>query len=261
MHQNIIGKNVRITKNVRAHIAEKMQNIKIHADKIIDANIICEYINNEYVVVGTVTFGKKVFHDKEKQNDLYVAIDTMFQKLERKIRQEKEKMVAKSKQAQVEKGLDATLESNNDENTYSINNVSIYSKPLEEFDALTIFNSDKKHYMAYFPIIRDDDLYSVKIGKNPVFIFKGNHDNTFEIFSHENEWHMEQVALTKDNNIDISNYRKYLIEEYNVSEAVHYLTVNTDAKFIVYESSVTGQIEGLYKESESSFVLIRIFDI
>ena len=28
MHQNIIGKNVRITKNVREHIANKMQGIK-----------------------------------------------------------------------------------------------------------------------------------------------------------------------------------------------------------------------------------------
>ena len=259
MHQNIIGKNVRITKNVRAHIAEKMQNIKIHSDRIIDANIICEYINNEYIVGGTITFGKRVFHDTETESDLYVAIDAMFQKLERKIRQEKEKLVAKSKQAQVEKGLEDTT--NNDENTYSINTVTIYSKPLEEFDALSIFNTENKYYMAYFPIIRDDDLYSIKIGKNPVFIFKGNHNNTFEVFSHENEWHMEQVAITKDNNIDISNYRKYLIEEYNVSEAVHYLTEHTDAKFIVYESSVTGQIEGLYKESETSFVLIRIFDI
>ena len=79
MHQNIIGKNVRITKNVREHIANKMQGIKIQADRIIDANIICEHIHEKYIVHGTITFGKKVFHDEEKEKDLYVAIDMMFQ--------------------------------------------------------------------------------------------------------------------------------------------------------------------------------------
>lgn len=263
MHQNIIGKNVRITKNVREHIANKMQNIKIQADRIIDANIICEHIHEEYIVHGTITFGKKVFHDEEREKDLYVAIDTMFQKIERKIRKAKERTIDKSQRAVVDK----TIKAEEDEDTYSIKTVGIYEKPLDELDAVLHFNSDKNPFMAYFPIKRDEDLYNVKIGKYPSFLFREGKDNVYEIYDTENEesnhtsWNIDKVKATPDNNIDASESAEYRIEEFNVSEAVNYLIENADKKFVVYLSSITEQIEGLYKESNNSFVLIRMFDI
>ena len=257
MHQNIIGKNVRITKNVREHIANKMQNIKIQADRIIDANIICEHIHEEYIVHGTITFGKKVFHDEEREKDLYVAIDTMFQKIERKIRKAKERIIDKSQRAVVDK----TVQVEEDEDTYSIKTVGIYEKPLDELDAVLHFNSDKNPFMAYFPIKRDEDLYNVKIGKYPSFLFREGKDTVYEIYENEESkhgsWNIDKVKATPDNNIDASESA----EEFNVSEAVNYLIENVDKKFVVYISSITEQIEGLYKESKDSFVLIRIFDI
>ena len=36
---------------------------------------------------------------------------------------------------------------------------------------------------------------------------------------------------------------------------------NKDKKFVVYIGGITEQIEGLYKETDNSFVLIRMFDI
>lgn len=259
MHQNIIGKNVRITKNVREHIANKMQNIKVHSDKIIDANIICEHIHEEYIVQGTITFGKQVFHDKEKEKDLYVAIDTMFQKIERKVRKSKEKNIDKTQRAVVDK----TVQADEDDASYSINTLSLYEKPLDEIDALVIFNHDKRPYLAYFPIKREEDLYSVKIGKYPSYLFKGNDSKTYEIYESDdsNSWNIDEVSLTSDNNIDASSSKKYELKEYNVSEAVNYLTENNNEKFVVYISSVTGQVEALYKESDISFTLIRIFEI
>ena len=263
MHQNIIGKNVRITKNVREHIANKMQNIKIQADRIIDANIICERIHEEYIVHGTITFGKKVFHDEEREKDLYVAIDTMFQKIERKIRKAKERIIDKSQRAVVDKSVQAE----EDEDAYSIKTVGVYEKPLEELDAVLHFNSDKNPFMAYFPIKRDEDLYNVKIGKYPSFLFREGKDTVYEIYERENEeskhgyWNIDKVKATADNNIDASESAEYKIEEFNVSEAVNYLIENADKKFVVYLSSITEQIEGLYKESNDSFVLIRMFDI
>ena len=256
MHQNIIGKNVRITKNVREHIANKMQNIKIHADRIIDANIICDYMHGEYTVQGTIAFGKKVFHDKEKEKDLYVAIDTMFQKIEREIRKSKERNIDKSQRAVVDK----SMQNYEEDDAYSITSAGIYEKPLDELDAVLHFKSDKKPYMAYLPIKQGDDLYSIKIGKFPVFLFKDN-DKVLEVYYNDEYWNIDEVSVTPDNNIDASKSENYLIKEYNVSEAVTYLTENTDKKFVVYISSITEQAEALYKESDSSFVLIRMFDI
>lgn len=261
MHQNIIGKNVRITKNVREHIAKKMQNIKIYADRIIDANIICEHIHEEYIVYGTITFGRKVFHDEEREKDLYAAIDSMFQKIERKIRKIKEKNIDKSQRAVVDKSADNGVKA--EEDAYSIKTVGIYEKPLDEFDAVLYFNSHKKPFMAYFPIRRDEDLYNIKIGKYPSFLFKENKDNVYEIYNNQEDdsWNIDKINITYDNNIESSESGEYKIEEYNVSEAVNYLIENADKKFAVYISGITGQIEGLYKESNNSFVLIRMFDI
>ena len=258
MHQNIIGKNVRISKNVKEHIANKMQNIKIHADRIIDANIICEYIHGEYTVQGTIAFGRKVFHDKEKEKDLYVAIDAMFQKIEREIRKSKERNIDRSQRAVVDKSVQTN---DDDENTYSINSVHIYEKPLDELDAVLHFNADKKPYMAYLPIKQGEDLYSIKIGKYPVFLFKGENNKVFEIYYDDENWNIDEVSVTPDNNIDASKSENYPINEYNVSEAVTYLTENSDKKFVVYISSITEQAEAIYKESNNSFVLIRMFDI
>ena len=252
MHQNIIGKNVRITKNVREHIANKMQNIKIHADRIIDANIICEHMHGEYTVQGTIAFGKKVFHDKEKEKDLYVAIDAMFQKIEREIRKSKERNIDRSQRAVVDK----SMQTEEDDNAYSINSIGIYEKPLDELDAVLHFNGDKKPYMAYLPIKQGEDLYSIKIGKFPVFLFKGNDNKVLEIYNDEDHWNIDEVRVTSDNHIDASKSENYLIKEYNVSEAVNYLTENADKKFVVYISSITEQAEALYKESDNSFVLI-----
>lgn len=257
MHQNIIGKNVRITKNVRQHIANKMQNIKIHADRIIDANIICDYMHGEYTVQGTIAFGKKVFHDKEKEKDLYVAIDAMFQKIEREIRKSKERNIDRSQRVVVDK----SVQTDDEDYAYSITSVGIYEKPLDELDAVLHFNADKRPYMAYLPIKQGDDLYSIKIGKFPVFLFKGDDNKVLEIYYNEEYWNIDEVSVTPDNNIDASKSENYLIKEYNVSEAVNYLTDNPDKKFVVYISSITEQAEALYKESDNSFVLIRMFDI
>ena len=257
MHQNIIGKNVRITKNVRQHIANKMQNIKIHADRIIDANIICDYMHGEYTVQGTIAFSKKIFNKKEKEKDLYVAIDAMFQKIEREIRKSKERNIDRSQRAVVDK----SVQTDDEDDAYSITSVGIYEKPLDELDAVLHFNADKRPYMAYLPIKQGDDLYSIKIGKFPVFLFKGDDNKVLEIYHNEEYWNMDEVSVTPDNNIDASKSENYLIKEYNVSEAVNYLTDNPDKKFVVYMSSITEQAEALYKESDNSFVLIRMFDI
>ena len=93
-------------------------------------------------------------------------------------------------------------------------------------------------------------------------MFKGNDNKVLEVYNKDEEyWKIDEVSVTPDNHIDASKSENYLIKEYNVSEAVNYLTENTDKKFVVYISSITEQAEALYKESDNSFVLIRMFDI
>lgn len=271
MHQNVTGKNVRISKNVRAHIASKMQNIKVQADRIIDANIICEHIREEYTVEGTVTLGKIVFHAKEKAKDLYVAIDAMFQKIERDIVKMKDKQVDKSQRVVKDKSVSAIEEN---ETSYNIITTGIYEKPLEELDAVGHFKMEKKPYFAYLPIKQGEDLYSIKIGHYPVFLFREDNGVYSEIsfqedldvpkgkyLSQSGDWWSEELIVAEDDNVNTGKRELYDIKEFNVSEAVSYLMENNNKRYVVYVSSITDQAEALYKESANSFVLIRMFDI
>lgn len=265
MHQNVKGKNVRITKNVREHISEKMKRIRVSSEKIVDANIICEHISGEYIVQGTVTFGKHVFHLKEKAKDLYVAIDTMFQKIEREIVKVKDKAVNKTQRVKDKN------EKSEIEKSYSITTHSIYEKPLDNVDAVHLFNTLKSPYFAYLQIKQGEDLYSIKISRTPVFLFKDKQSFKEIYFEEEisksaysqkgGNWYSEDLKIYADNNIDTSSKRNYSVEEYNTSEAVSFLTEHKELKYIVYINAITDLPEALYRENESSFALIRMLDI
>lgn len=263
MHQNVQGKNVRITKNVREHISEKMKRIRVSSEKIVDANIICEHTSAEYIVQGTITFGKHVFHLKEKSKDLYVAIDNMFQKIEREIVRIKDKNIDRTQKVK---------DKNEIEKSYSIMTHSIYEKPLDNIDAVHLFSTIKSPYFAYLQIKQGEDLYSIKISRTPVFLFKDGQSFKEIYFEEETSkseyvatksghWYLEELKIYEDKNIDTSSKENYTVDEFNVSEAVNFLTEHKDLKYLVYINAVTDLPEALYRENETSFALIRMLDI
>ena len=271
MHQNIQGKNVRITKNIRSYIAEKIQNIKVHTENIIEANVVCEFMHGEYFVLATLTFAKKIFHTKEKDKDLYVAIDSVFSKIEREARRIKEKS---KKSRSLSSTKDLTEENENNENPHHIVTVGVYEKPLTSYDALFTFSKSKKKYFAYLPIKQEADLYTVKVGHYPEFLFKHENDDFYSVSMDEEanfakgfnlvenaSWYIKKVVLGI-NNIDYSSSKKYAIKEFNVGEAIGFLMDEKNTSdYIVYINSVTDKPEALYRESEHAFILIRLFNI
>ena len=63
------------------------------------------------------------------------------------------------------------------------------------------------------------------------------------------------VDYTKNGKMSIESIKEY------VNKFLEFTKENKDKKFVVYISGITEQIEGLYKETDNSFVLIRMFDI
>lgn len=261
MHQNVIGKNVRITNNVRAHIKEKMERIRLNTDNIMDTNIICEFLHGEYTVNATLSFGKKLFHTKEVSDDLYKSIDKVFQKIEREIVKTKSKNESKQSGKH---GKEAALTS---DNKYNVKTVQAEDKPLTDNDALLIFKSHKNPFLAYLPVKHSADIFSVKVGRYMTLIFKDS-DSTIERIYCKNdsseklEYTREYIkAISSDGTAAVSKKARYEINDMNVSEAVSYLIENKDENFIIYQSSITDQIEALYRDGNKKFVLIRLFDI
>lgn len=269
MHQNVQGKNVRITDNVRSYIAEKIQHIKVHTENIIEANIICEFIHGEYFVEATLGFSKRIFHTKDKDKDLYAAVDSVFSKIEREVKRVKDK--ARHDHTSTK---DLSEEDGEVKNSYHIVTAGVYEKPIMAYDALFTFDKSKKHYFSYLPIKQEHDSYSVKVGHYPEFLFKCERGDFTTIAFDENvnfskgstliqdaSWYIKKPVLGISN-IDYSSIEKYDMKEFNVGEAVRFLMDNTNGvKYVVYINSVTDKPEALYRESESTFVLIRLFDI
>lgn len=255
MHQNVIGKNVRLTDNVRKHIASKMQKIKHYSDKILDAHIVCQHIQNDYIVEITLVFGKKVFHTEEVNNDLYVAIDNLFVKIEREVEKMKDKATdhrVRADNAGIEHQSENAIE-------YDMDVSAVFHKPIDEVEAMLQLKASDKNFLAYFPILSTGDLYNIKVGGWPVFICKNN-DIYIEVSYNEIEdfWFKKTMKLTDDKHIVEIGVSKYLLEEYTASEAISKLS--DDTKYFVYLNTVVNSIECVYREGEKKIGIIRTRD-
>ncbi len=276
MHQNIQGKNVRITDNVRDYISDKTKKLKVHSDTIIESSVLCELLHEVYSVDTTISFGRRVFHSHDKDKDLYVAIDSVFHKIEREIIKFKEKNIDKSQRAIKDKSQDAIIELQEEkkEGEYHIVSFGLYEKPISTYDALFTFSNSKKHYFSYLPTKQSDDLYSIKVGHYPEFLFRLDDGTCLSISVDEDAnfakgfvklenaiWSIQELSLSNNNSsVESKSKKEYRINEYNVGDAVKHL-MNSDEKYIVYINVITDKPEALYREHEHTFVLLRLFDI
>ena len=91
MNLHLTGHHVQITPAIRDYIDSKLDRIGHHLDKAIDVNIILSIEKLQQKVEATVRIpGKDVFCESTDA-DMYAAIDSLADKLERAIRKHKEK--------------------------------------------------------------------------------------------------------------------------------------------------------------------------
>ena len=95
MNLNLTGRHLEITPAIRQHVSDKLARIKQHFDHVIDVNIILSVEKLQQKAEGSVhVSGKTIFVECDDAN-LYVAIDSMIEKLDRQILKHKEKHTAR----------------------------------------------------------------------------------------------------------------------------------------------------------------------
>lgn len=95
MNVNLTGRHLEITPAIRQHVMDKIARIKKHFDGIMDVNVILSVDKLRQKAEGSVHLsGKDVFVESDDDN-LYVAIDAMIEKLDRQIIKHKEKYEAR----------------------------------------------------------------------------------------------------------------------------------------------------------------------
>lgn len=91
MNLNLTGHHLEITPPIREYVANKLQRISNHFDHVIDINVIMSVEKlNQKVEANVHVRGKDIFCESTDA-DMYAAIDSLVDKLDRSIRKHKEK--------------------------------------------------------------------------------------------------------------------------------------------------------------------------
>ncbi|MBD3609567.1 MAG: ribosome-associated translation inhibitor RaiA [Gammaproteobacteria bacterium] len=92
MQLNITGHHIEVTDSMRSYVTEKIQKIDNHFDYVGNVHVILSVEKTRQKAEATVNIaGGELFANSEDEN-LYAAIDSMVDKLDRQIKKHKEKV-------------------------------------------------------------------------------------------------------------------------------------------------------------------------
>ena len=91
MNVNITGHHLEVTPAIRDYVSSKLDRITRHFDHVIDVNVILTVEKLKQKIEANVHMrGKDIFVQSE-DGDMYAAIDSLADKLDRQILKHKEK--------------------------------------------------------------------------------------------------------------------------------------------------------------------------
>ena len=135
MNINIRGDKIEITDSIKQYVKEKLARLNKYFDDAskIDAHVLVRVRNNEQIIEVTIPTGKYTLRAEEKDADLYAAIDSVIDVLERQIRKNKTKL---SKHTVVEFAYASIDDSEEEVESAIVKRKNIDSKPMSEEEAI-----------------------------------------------------------------------------------------------------------------------------
>lgn len=92
MKINLTGHHVDLTDPLREYVNSKMDRLERHFDHVTDTHVILSVEKLRHKAEATMHIsGGKIFADAEQEN-MYAAIDSLVDKLDRQVKKHKEKM-------------------------------------------------------------------------------------------------------------------------------------------------------------------------
>ena len=91
MQISVTGHHIDVTESLKAHVESKFEKLERHFDNVTDVHVILtvEKLNQKAEATVQIS-GAKLFAE-DTQEDMYVAIDNLVDKLDRQIMKHKEK--------------------------------------------------------------------------------------------------------------------------------------------------------------------------
>jgi putative sigma-54 modulation protein len=94
MNLNLTGIHLDITPAIRAYVVAKMERVTRHFDHLIDVNVVLSVDKLRQTVEANVHVRGKDIHAESTDADMYAAIDSLADKLDRQVVRHKEKLSA-----------------------------------------------------------------------------------------------------------------------------------------------------------------------
>lgn len=91
MQIDITGRHVEITEAMRNYVSEKFQRIERHFDQLVDIHVILSVEKLVQKAEATIQVSGAKLYAEDEQTDMYAAIDSLADKLDRMTIKHKEK--------------------------------------------------------------------------------------------------------------------------------------------------------------------------
>jgi putative sigma-54 modulation protein len=91
MQINITGHRIDVTPALRAFTEEKFDKLERHFDQITSINVVLDVEKLRQIAEATIHVTKGELHASSESEDLYAAIDSLIDKLDRQLIKHKEK--------------------------------------------------------------------------------------------------------------------------------------------------------------------------
>jgi putative sigma-54 modulation protein len=106
MQINLTGHHIDITESLRSYVDNKFERLARHFDHVLNVHVILSVEKLRQKAEATLHInGAKVFADSVHE-DMYAAIDTLIDKLDRQVLRHKEKKIGHRATAQAEPGTE-----------------------------------------------------------------------------------------------------------------------------------------------------------
>jgi putative sigma-54 modulation protein len=92
MNLSVSGHHLEVTSALRSYVESKIGRVRRHFDHVIDAHVILTADKVKQKAEVTLHVPGKDLHCESEQGDLYAAIDTLADKLDRQVLKYKDKL-------------------------------------------------------------------------------------------------------------------------------------------------------------------------
>ena len=95
MNLNLTGRHLEITPAIRDHVVSKLGKVKRHFDHVIDINVVLSVEKLVQKAEATMHLSGKTVFAEATDDNLYVAIDSLVDSLDRQVLKHKDKHSAR----------------------------------------------------------------------------------------------------------------------------------------------------------------------